>query len=90
MSWQTHTVFNQPAPLNNSNLFLSDGALCEAVSGKARDGIAIFSPALANNWERQNHWNWGVWRTRILLSCCVTIHRDSVWMTFAFIPPGTC
>ncbi|EBO9634713.1 isovaleryl-CoA dehydrogenase [Salmonella enterica] len=32
MSWQTHTVFNQPAPLNNSNLFLSDGALCEAVS----------------------------------------------------------
>ncbi|ECW8877096.1 acyl-CoA dehydrogenase, partial [Salmonella enterica] len=24
MSWQTHTVFNQPAPLNNSNLFLSD------------------------------------------------------------------
>ncbi len=90
MSWQTHTVFNQPAPLNNSNLFLSDGALCEAVSGKARDGIAIFSPALANNWERQNHWNWGVWRTRILLSCCVTIPGDSVWMTFAFIPPGTC
>ncbi|ELO8978643.1 TPA: isovaleryl-CoA dehydrogenase [Salmonella enterica subsp. enterica serovar Kentucky] len=34
MSWQTHTVFNQPAPLNNSNLFLSDGALCEAVSRK--------------------------------------------------------
>lgn len=32
MSWQTHTVFTQPAPLNNSKLFLSDGALCEAVS----------------------------------------------------------
>lgn len=31
MHWQTHTVFNQPIPLNNSNLFLSDGALCEAV-----------------------------------------------------------
>lgn len=32
MHWQTHTVFNQPAPLNNSNLFLSDTALREAVS----------------------------------------------------------
>lgn len=30
--WQTHTVFNQPIPLNNSNLYLSDGALCEAVT----------------------------------------------------------
>ncbi|WP_432263904.1 hypothetical protein, partial [Escherichia coli] len=26
MHWQTHTVFNQPMPLNNSNLYLSDGA----------------------------------------------------------------
>lgn len=32
MHWQTHTVFNQPIPLNNSNLFLSDGALCDAIS----------------------------------------------------------
>ncbi|MBV4413587.1 isovaleryl-CoA dehydrogenase [Enterobacteriaceae bacterium YMB-R22] len=32
---QTHTVFNQPIPLNNSNLFLSDGALRDAV---AREG----------------------------------------------------
>ncbi|WP_410293251.1 hypothetical protein, partial [Klebsiella pneumoniae] len=23
MHWQTHTVFTQPTPLNNSNLFLS-------------------------------------------------------------------
>lgn len=30
--WQTHTVFNQPTPLNNSNLFLSDIALCEAIT----------------------------------------------------------
>jgi len=35
MHWHTHTVFNQPAPLNNSNLFLSDCALREAV---AREG----------------------------------------------------
>ena len=32
MDWQTHTVFNQPHPLNNSNLFLSDQPLCEAVT----------------------------------------------------------
>lgn len=45
MSWQTHTVFNQPAPLNNSNLFLSDGALCEAVS---REGAEWDSDLLAS------------------------------------------
>ncbi|WP_031521585.1 isovaleryl-CoA dehydrogenase [Siccibacter colletis] len=32
MRWQTHTVFNQVAALNNSNLFLSDIPLREAVS----------------------------------------------------------
>ncbi|ECB8083383.1 isovaleryl-CoA dehydrogenase [Salmonella enterica subsp. enterica serovar Schwarzengrund] len=45
MSWQTHTVFNQPAPLNNSSLFLSDGALCEAVS---REGAGWDSDLLAS------------------------------------------
>lgn len=35
MRWQTHTVFNQPKPLSNSNLFLSDIPLREAV---AREG----------------------------------------------------
>ncbi|EBS5456825.1 isovaleryl-CoA dehydrogenase [Salmonella enterica subsp. enterica serovar Enteritidis] len=45
MSWQTHTVFNQPAPLNNCNLFLSDGALCEAVS---REGAGWDSDLLAS------------------------------------------
>ncbi|EDZ5044769.1 isovaleryl-CoA dehydrogenase [Salmonella enterica] len=45
MSWQTHTVFNQPAPLNNSNLFLSDGALCEAVS---REGAGWDSDLLSS------------------------------------------
>ncbi|EEF3250552.1 TPA: isovaleryl-CoA dehydrogenase [Salmonella enterica] len=45
MSWQTHTVFNQPAPLNNSNLFLSDGALCEAV---CREGAGWDSDLLAS------------------------------------------
>ncbi|EBW9185461.1 isovaleryl-CoA dehydrogenase [Salmonella enterica subsp. enterica serovar Enteritidis] len=45
MSWQTHTIFNQPAPLNNSNLFLSDGALCEAVS---REGAGWDSDLLAS------------------------------------------
>lgn len=90
MSWQTHTVFNQPAPLNNSNLFLSDGALCEAVSREGAGWDSDLLASIGQHWERRNHWNWGVWRTRILLSCCVTIPRDSAWMTFAFIPPGTC
>ncbi|WP_312947674.1 isovaleryl-CoA dehydrogenase [Superficieibacter sp.] len=45
MPWQTHTVFNQPLPLNNSNLFLSDTALREAVS---REGAAWDSDLLAS------------------------------------------
>ncbi|MDA8478018.1 isovaleryl-CoA dehydrogenase [Citrobacter sp. Awk 4] len=45
MHWQTHTVFNQPVPLNNSNLFLSDGALCEAVT---REGAGWDSDLLAS------------------------------------------
>lgn len=45
MHWQTHTVFNQPTPLNNSNLFLSDVALCEAV---AREGAGWDSELLAS------------------------------------------
>lgn len=31
MDWKTHSVFNQPRPLANSNLFLSDTPLREAV-----------------------------------------------------------
>lgn len=45
MHWQTHTVFNQPIPLNNSNLYLSDGALCEAVT---REGASWDSDFLAS------------------------------------------
>jgi Acyl-CoA dehydrogenases len=45
MTWQTHTVFNQPGPLNNSNLFLSDIALCEAL---VREGAGWDSDLLAS------------------------------------------
>ncbi|ELG3104312.1 TPA: isovaleryl-CoA dehydrogenase [Escherichia coli] len=45
MHWQTHTVFNQPIPLNNSNLYLSDCALCEAVT---REGAGWDSDFLAS------------------------------------------
>lgn len=45
MHWQTHIVFNQPIPLNNSNLYLSDGALCEAVT---REGAGWDSDFLAS------------------------------------------
>lgn len=45
MHWQTHTVFNQPIPLNNSNLFLSDRALHDAV---LREGAAWDAELLAS------------------------------------------
>ncbi|WAH51345.1 isovaleryl-CoA dehydrogenase [Pseudescherichia vulneris] len=45
MRWQTHTVFNQPIPLNNSNLFLSDASLRDAV---AREGASWDAELLAS------------------------------------------
>ncbi|WP_318373294.1 isovaleryl-CoA dehydrogenase [Enterobacter sp.] len=45
MRWQTHTVFNQPLPLNNSNLFLSDASLRDAV---AREGAGWDAELLAS------------------------------------------
>ncbi|MGY5958772.1 isovaleryl-CoA dehydrogenase [Kosakonia sp. BK9b] len=45
MHWQTHTVFNQPSPLHNSNLFLSDRALYDAVM---REGAAWDAELLAS------------------------------------------
>lgn len=45
MHSQTHTVFNQPIPLNNSNLFLSDRALYDAVM---REGAAWDADLLAS------------------------------------------
>ncbi|CAI2000631.1 TPA: isovaleryl-CoA dehydrogenase [Serratia fonticola] len=37
MVWTTHTVFNQPKPLGNSNLFLSDTPLREALQRELAD-----------------------------------------------------
>ncbi|WLI75182.1 isovaleryl-CoA dehydrogenase [Kosakonia sp. H02] len=45
MHWQTHTVFNQPIPLHNSNLFLSDRPLYDAVM---REGAAWDAELLAS------------------------------------------
>lgn len=45
VTWQTHTVFNQPMPLGNSNLFLSDTALREAVQ---REGAGWDTDLLAS------------------------------------------
>ncbi|MTH47064.1 isovaleryl-CoA dehydrogenase [Intestinirhabdus alba] len=49
MTWQTHTVFNQPTPLNHGNLYLSDAALCEAV---VREGAGWDSGLLASIGQR--------------------------------------
>jgi len=45
MSLETHRVFNQPKPLSNSNLFLSDVPLREAV---ARQGASWDNDVLAS------------------------------------------
>ena len=81
MHWQTHTVFNQPAPLSNSNLFLSDCALRDAV---VREGAEWDM----DSWVRQSRWSWAGWRTLTRRNCCVMTPRESGWMTSGFIRHG--
>ena len=82
--WQTHTVFNQPIPLNNSNLYLSDGALCEAVT---REGAGWDSDFLASIGQQL-----GTAESLELgrLNYCATMRKDAVWTMCVFTPPGTC
>ncbi|WP_067704144.1 isovaleryl-CoA dehydrogenase [Erwinia sp. ErVv1] len=46
MDWKTHTVFNQPDPLINSNLFLSDTPLREALVREGAGWDSDFLTAL--------------------------------------------
>lgn len=52
MEWQTHLVFNQPEPLSNSNLYLSDMALREAVmrehAGWDGEGLSLIGLQLGS------------------------------------------
>ena len=89
MHWQTHTVFNQPVPLNNSNLYLSDGALCEAV---IREGAGWDSDLLASIGQQLGtaESSLAVWPMLFHPSCCATTRRVSGWMMCVFILPGIC
>lgn len=88
MHWQTHTVFNQPVPLNNSNLYLSDGALCEAV---IREGAGWDSDLLASIGQQlgtAESLELGRLANAFHLNCCATTRRGSGWMMCVFILPG--
>ena len=90
MHWQTHTVFNQPVPLNNSNLYLSDGALCEAV---IREGAGWDSDLLASIGQQlgtAESLELVVWPMLFHLNYCATTRRGSGWMMCVFILPGIC
>lgn len=90
MAWQTHTVFNQPAPLMNSNLFLSDSALREAVTREGAGWDSDLLASIANSWGRRSRWSWGDWRTVIRRSCCATMRPVAGLMMSGFTLPGTC
>lgn len=90
MTWTTHTVFNQPHPLSNSNLFLSDTPLGEALSREGADGMGNGWRQSAASWAAPSRWNWGGSPTLNRLNCCATMPVACAWMRFAFILPGTC
>ncbi len=90
MHWQTHTVFNQPIPLNNSNLYLSDGALCEAVT---REGAGWDSDFLASIGQQLGT------AESLELGRLANVNppellrydaRGGVWTMSVSIPHGTC
>ena len=88
MHWQTHTVFNQPSPLCNSNLFLSDTALREAVirEGAGWDGDLLAS--IGQQLGTAESLELGAWPTAIRRNCCAMTQRDRVLTMCVSIPPG--
>ncbi len=82
--------FNQPTPLNNSNLFLSDTALREAVvrEGAGWDGDLLAS--IGQQLGTAESLELGRRPTAIRRSCCAMTPPAPGWTTCAFIPPGTC
>lgn len=85
MHWQTHTVFNQPTPLNNSNLFLSDTALREAVvrEGAGWDGDLLAS--IGQQLGTAESLELGRPPTAIRRSCCAMTPPAPGWTTCASI-----
>lgn len=90
MEWQTHLVFNQPEPLSNSNLFLSDTALREAVMREHAGWDGEDLSRIGLQLGSQESLELGGWRTPILQSYYVTMLQGSAWTKCAFIPPGMC
>ena len=82
--------FNQPTPLNNSNLFLSDTALREAVvrEGAGWDGDLLAS--IGQQLGTAESLELGRRPTAIRRSCCAMTPPATGWTTCAFILPGTC
>jgi len=81
MDWETHRVFNQPKALNNSNLFLSDSPLREAVSrhqaGWDADVLASLGQQLGS-------------AESLELGRLANVNPPELLMTCAFTRPGTC
>lgn len=88
MHWQTHTVFNQPAPLSNSNLFLSDCALRDAVAREGAEWDVDLLASIGQQLGTAESLELAGWRTLIRRSCCVMTPRESGWTTSAFIRHG--
>lgn len=88
MHWQTHTVFNQPSPLCNSNLFLSDTALREAVvrEGAGWDGDLLAS--IGQQLGTAESLELGAWPTATRRNCCAMTPRDRGLTMFVSIRPG--
>ena len=89
MHWQTHTVFNQPIPLNNSNLYLSDGALCEAVTREGASWDSDFLASIGQQLGTAESLELGR-LANVRLNYCATMRKDAVWTMCVFTPPGTC
>lgn len=88
MVWTTHTVFNQPKPLGNSNLFLSDTPLREALQREQGGWDAEVLASLGQQLGTGSRWSWAAWPTPTRRSCCAMTPPASGWTTFAFTPPG--
>lgn len=88
MVWNTHTVFNQPKPLGNSNLFLSDTPLHEAIQREQAGWDADVLASLGQQLGTQESLELGRLANANPRNCCAMTPPASDWTTSVFIPPG--
>jgi len=86
---KTHDVLNQPPPLTNYNLYLSDATLTEAIRREGADWAGAQLSVLGQFLGTEEAQRWGMEANENEPGCIRTTASEIAAMKWSFIPPGT-